>query len=439
MSLLFSVQAIAAAVVYKDVPLADKPKELASSKIKRLPSFCERPESAIIKSVKITENAEFFFRPFPISDRITYSANSHNYMLDLKTGKQSLLPGRYDGFPSPDEKFLIVAQGNEGIKIFNINQTEKPVFEDKARTGYYQSCGVQKNSAGQNIYRIMLDNTSGGYSIKDYKSDKNGQIEAVQSAAVPLCGNMKSLSLPMLSKDGNFLAAFNAQDQVTQIFKIDPKSGSCRMTRSLGVNAGKVDFSFDGKSVTYAHIAVSSFNTKDGDTARWMRSPRSDMVANIYTQNLETGETRAITHFTRSNVLYPSFNAKGEILARKFDKDGTEFLKLNPNIIADKKKKIDLSKIACENMDKNTKAALGLGAIFLNYCDQNRENWEPDGIILLGRELTSKQCQSLLTKWAKEESLEALTFLKGSLARKNLDPQVLKDISRSDLAAACGK
>jgi Tol biopolymer transport system component len=284
----------------------------------------------------------------------------------------------------------------------------------------------------------MLANSSDGYSFKDYSSQKNG-IQALQKSATPLCQNMKSISLPMLSKDGHFLAAFNAESQATEIFSIDSKSGACKFTQSLGINAGKVDFSFDGKSVTYAHIAVSSFNSNNGDTPGWMRTPNGDMVANIYTQNLKTGETRALTHFTDSNVLYPSFNAKGEIIARKFDKDGTEFLKLNPNIISSKKKKIDVSKIACENMDKSTKVALSLGAIFLKYCDQNKENWEPDGIILLGSELSAQQCWALVKKWGKEELLEDLGFLKTSLVRKNLDSRALKDISSADLAAACGK
>ncbi len=431
-------QVFAGAVLYDKVPAKDRLSELSESEKKLLPNFCQFQDSTILKSVKIKASAEFFFRPFPLSDRLTYSANTQNFILDLKTGKSTPVAGKYDGFPTPDEKLFVVAHGVDGIKIYDNQNFKVPIFEDKSQTGFYQSCGVLEKSGGQTVYRIMLNNTSGGYSFKDYSS-QNGKIQAVQKTATPLCPNYSNLSLPMLSKDGHSLAAYDAASQTTEIFSIDSKSGACKIIHSLGVNAGKVDFSFDGETVTYAQIAVSSFNSQSLDTPGWMRSPRSDMVSNIYTQNLKTGETRALTHFTNSNVLYPSFNSKGEIIARKFDKDGTEFLKLNPNIVSSHKKKIDVSRIACENMDKNTKVALGLGAIFLNYCDQNRQNWEPEGIILLGKELSPKQCHELLNKWSKEESLEDLSFLKVSLVRKNLDSRVLKDISRKDLAAACGK
>ena len=44
-----------------------------------------------------------------------------------------------------------------------------------------------------------------------------------------------------------------------------------------------------------------------------------DSVANVYIQNLATGKVKALTNYTNSNVLFPSFNIKGQVIARKFD------------------------------------------------------------------------------------------------------------------------
>jgi hypothetical protein len=406
--------------------------ELSAEEKGILPELCRRPDPAVIGSTKVLGEAEFYFRPFPKSDRLTFAVASRNYVLDMKTGAKQPLPGNYDAFPSPDEKLVVVA--NMLHATFYANDMALPILTDSSMQGYYQSVGVLEDGS----YRVILD-TGHGFKLKDYALDESGKVSEKYEVPKRLCSNQPNLSLPMLSKDGKKISALNFETQQTVIFTVDSNSGDCTVYKKLGVGTGKVDFSPDGKSVTYAQEAVSDYLNGYGDPAYWMRKPNKEMVSNAYVQNLETGEVKALTHFMDSNVLYPAYNAKGEIIARKYAPNGTEFIKLDPNLAERPASAANISDMyTCSKLPRDLLAALGLGSLFLRYCGQNAQRWSPQSLVLLGRDLDPSQCRLLAQHWGKATVKTDLPFLKVSLEHTKLDPSALNELSASDLLAACG-
>jgi hypothetical protein len=359
----------------------------------------------------------------------------------MKSGEKTRLPGDFDAFPTPDEAFLVVAKGMLGIELYEINKpAAEPLFKDPAMEGYYQSCGVKTNHDGTKSYRVMIDTMAAGFVFKDYtvSSDSRGSYKFKSTDMKQLCSNLKQLSLPMLSKDGSRLAAYNADTQSTNIYQIDSETGNCQLEQNLGIGAGKADFSFDGKFITYSQVAVSSFENRRGDYGAWMRKPKSDMVSNIYIRDLKTGAVKALTHYTSTNVLYPSFNAKGEVIARKYTDQGAEFLKLDPNRASENERDVEVSKSCtcdCDRSLKSLATAFTLGSLFLDFCSKSSDAWNSDGIILLGKDLSSAQCKHLAQRF---KTLKAADKAHKAAPRDlPFNAKVLDEISEADLLAAC--
>lgn len=436
--------------IHKERPKAPEGiAKLSEKERKILPALCARPEPAVIDSIKLNDTPEFFFRPYPRSNKIIYSRhegenNFSNISLDLGTGKKTKLPGGVDGFPSPDEKLLVVPIISNGLKRLAIYDLEKPTqqpFEDFAMIGYYQSCGVLEENLRSTTYRVMIDSPDvNAFYFRDYKLKKNflgrDELYSEMNRPLELCKSMRGeLSLPMMSKDGKYLAAFNNKTQTTNIYTIDGTTGECTQPQNLGMTTGKVDFSFGGDLVTYSQIAVRSAANRLSDNYNWIRTPNAEMVANVYTRNLRTGETKALTHYHDTSVLYPSFNAKNEIIARKFQPDGVEFVKLNPYV---SERNIELKPDEKCWFDKAFLKIFALGSTFLSYCavSTNAAEWNTESIALLGKDLSKEQCYILADWWEKPGTLKDILFIEKFDQGEKI-PKALEEISPDDLRAVC--
>jgi mono/diheme cytochrome c family protein len=147
-----------------------------------------------------------------------------------------------------------------------------------------------------------------------------------------LCPNLNhdghEIKLPMISKDGTHMAALDPSTSRTNIYKIDGETGNCESEIDLGITTGKVDFSFDGKSVAFpAYRMEGQFS--DG----WASEPDDDMVSNVYVYDINKQAVKAVTHFGDRNALYPTFNAKGELMVRVNEPEGGAWImRLDPNL-----------------------------------------------------------------------------------------------------------
>jgi hypothetical protein len=405
-----------------------------------LPSFCQRREAAVVSSLRIDKTSEYFFRPFPDGDRITYSDGTGNYINDFSTGKEIAIQGIQDAFPTPDGRGILIAEGQTGLRVYEVKDPTKLIKTDTKMKGYYQSVGVMEDSGHEKKYRIMIDQWGAGFFFKDYgERELFGQADITSTDPKPLCGNQKFLSLPMISKNGRMLSAFSAETHQTIIFAIDRQSGNCTPVQKLGVNTGKVDFSHDGKFITYAQVALQAYMPNKLNS-RWMEYPFKSMVANVYERDLASGKTRQLTHYTENSALYPAYDKNGKIITRKYLEHGTEFIKLDPKKNIPWSESSDVSEVTkCSQLSKPFLQAYALASLFLKYCTEQVQNWNLEGTILLAQDLDRQQCFRMATMWPDVFGPNKdLSFLRINSLQGKADESHFKNMTQDELFAACG-
>lgn len=396
-------------------------------------NFCDVDQTKYVDEVFTNLEPEYFIRPFPISNKVAFGANGHNQFLDLDNGVVTQAPGSFDAMPMPDEKFWIYPDGKSlHFATFpNGSEEVSELYSDPKMTGYYQSAGKLPADNGRDVYRVMIEGADfGNYYARDYELTADKKIEPLAEPII-LCSNLEhQFSLPMLSKSGGKIAFLNNKTMTTQIYSIDTKTGFCKLAKDLGIKTGKVDFSYDDKSIAYHTVSViAAAVTEDFAKSGWIIKPSEQMVSNAWVMDLQTNKVKQLTRFTNSSAMYPVFNRNGEVLLRKYQEKGASIVKINPAV---EKRALKIAALAdhCKQGDNSFQAAAALGTLLADLCLQGSElDLSSRSLLVAG--LNNKQCKALAKKWTTAWGK------KSDLVKKGLPEDALAKLTVKDLEAVC--
>lgn len=278
--------------------------------------------------------------------------DSMNVRLNLANGQQSPVPGIRDAVPTPDGRFLTVSGNGQSMNFYKINSddpNEYPLVRDTTMNHAYQTMAILSSNRNQTNYRVVIDDDRGGVLLKDYRvrHEPDGRDVfderdiSISSHPSPVCTSitMKNsseqstlyggrpagfkLKLPMLSKDGKMLSAFDPVNQTTRIYEINPNNPSqCREKVNLGIPTGKPEFSYSGKEIVFHTSSQPGlggwfrFEGRDGGGPNWNTL---EWNAQVYTINLETLEMKQVSTRNANSPKYgssffPSYKQDGSIV-----------------------------------------------------------------------------------------------------------------------------
>lgn len=375
-------------------PVEHDPKILPPEK----KALCENAEEKL-SSVKPQETPVYFFRPFADSQKVGYAGqSSQNYIKDLRTGAETVVPGYYDPVPTPDELFLTVPESSDhpGLQFYtmrSLKETDpKPFFVDKEMTGVYQSIGKLANQA-TDTYRVMIVESGGKLFFKDYEiTAKPGMVGADirLKERKALCPGF-NLATPMISKDGTQLAALDLDTETTKLFNLSA-SGSCQEAVDLGIHTGKVDFSYDGKSLVF-----HKYNFLPSDPTGYISVPGDGQISNIYLYDKSSGDIKRLTHNTNSNAVYPAFRRDGTVMymnhqdgAGGGDEVLSSFVTLDPNKVSSQP--LDFFNQPDQKDRLEERAAIG--TLWSELCSSGGA--DKDSAVLSTLDLSADECSSMV-------------------------------------------
>ena len=307
-------------------------------------NLCSLNSANAEKTVKIQGVPGFFFKVHPDGDLISFIETEHNTMIDLNTGKEYPTVGNIDPVWSPDGKFL-THPGNEpaegqdepglqfypGDKIIAATKAGKAKDEKGANSqlsGVYQSIGVNKDGS----YNIISD--ADGVSLGKFSYSRDGGPQ-LQGEITKPCANYPEMGtdLPMISKDGKFLSAYDSKSKSTKIYKLHGKD--CEMALDLGYGTGKVSFNFDSSQIAFHVDQFSDF--QDG----YFSGVGKDKIKNVVVLNLEeaaNGTLKPTSWAMASKNIkpgdggyYPDFDKNGNVYFMEDIGNNFQFVKVNPS------------------------------------------------------------------------------------------------------------
>ncbi len=360
--------------------------------------ICNTQNNITEERVIMPMEPEYFFKPIPLEGEndprreVSVIMNNSNWTIDMKDpSKVVQIPGPYDGVPSPDGRFLAMPANGGGLVFYDRNnmnrENPKELLNDVENgsnmlEGVYHSIGMLNKSANGNAtYRLITDQlTSSGKRqmshlyYKDYNTTTTPEgINFAQNEhpSKPLCSNMldRYFKLPMISKDGRQLAAYDVESGTTKIFSIDQNNGNsvCNLTRDLGFAAGKVEFSPDGKKITFA---MDSHPT-DPSSVEWYAQPPETKNYNVYVADLENETMSRVSLNNKGNSYYPSFWHDGSViyLNQELGENENEYslvrarFKNAPTIPFPR-----LGNLECSGLSPDFLALTALGSLWSDLC-----------------------------------------------------------------------
>jgi hypothetical protein len=420
---------------------------------------------------------EYFFKPIPKCntrdkrDDVSVIIGGANYIVDMKSGQKTRIPGPYDGVPVVDCEFIVSPSPGNYINFFDrdeINKNSMPVFSDGANggqrlDGVYHSLGVlsqTKNPDGSvtKIYRAITDTaTTGRQTImsKDYTMtigpDGKKVFAENKQAPTPICGNLTGsiLRTPILSKNGRALSAYNVDTGTTIIYDVVTQNGEniCKVRKDMGFATSKMEFSPDGKKVTFA---MNSLQTNPAKVDWYERPLTTDHRMNVAVYDFEEDEITNITSDVQGNNYYPSFTDNNTVtwISQDFANGGVSYsIQRAPLSAGQSRKWVDYSAMRdCKLDDSHALAALSLGLLWNQMCGKMDSTVQAIGSrwINMGR----KDCRKLVKNfWDTNKSSLGVSaenfdsgangkFMKATTA--NYYNQVIRSFSSKDLLKVCG-
>jgi hypothetical protein len=438
-----------------------------------VPAVCAIEKDLATERVQLNFRPEYFFKPIPRQDPqdtreevSVISEDSGNVVLDMKTGEYRSVPGPFDAVPTPDGHVIITP----GLNFYD-RDTIKPSSTalladgrqaDSANTldGVYHSAGVLPGEpAPKRTYRVITDTLteqSQRMNTLMYKEFETTMVDGSPSfgpnahVPQPLCPNLGDApyKLPMLSKDGQQLAALDVESGTTKIFKIvkTDTGNRCDMTRDLGFATGKVEFSPDGKKITFA----SDTNDTNPYEVGWYQRPYPDQNFQVFVADLEADTIQRISNQAVGNSYYPSFWSDGTVVYLE-QSENYEYSVVRAKI--DSAAAVDLPTgdeiNRCETLGSNFVSAVALGSLWTDICQgQNAPVKSLQGLAFTPLSIDGNKCRELVQqRWAAYQ--QALSAGQKSLPMiapdlQSATPELLTNyqqrfigLSESAVAAAC--
>lgn len=401
------------------------------------PTFCEvKANPKAVRLMPIPSKPNYFFRTFPQAHLISYASDQGNFILDMKTEKQYLLPGQYDPVPL-GESVMSVPDSELGMSFYPVSEilsgvsTPTLLMRSKALQGVYQSVGLIGKNQDSELYAVIV---AGEKSIVYQRvrviPQPELKVEEV-GEAMNLCGNV-DLKLPMVSKDGKEISGIDIATGTTKIWKFNFKTKNCDEVEDLGLNAAKADFSYDNQKIVFHLRGDGSKDTE------FFAKAEASMNMGVYAYHRKDKMIYKISQSRPGdNAYYPVYRADGSVVYAVVDRTGT------PSFAHAFPSKLKLQALNIKQLAKsqNLNSYLALGQLWNLRCsDQNHALKAVESVLSAALSLDQKRCLSLLqdetedviqTQLGKSE----LTATVGEVIK--FDASAVSTLKMTDLKKAC--
>ncbi len=397
--------------------------------------WCQLSDSGDMREIELgSKIPEYFFKTLmptsPDDKRNEVSiiiGETGNALLDLNTGIIKNIPGAFDAVPSIDGEIITLPshkKTDNRFTIYHRNNLETPIFQERdddpgRLIGVYQSVGLLKKGEGNKVYRVITDvltpsNTNGDTStlrgknllFRDYKIEANKDVTPLE-AAKPLCANIdETLKLPMISKDGKKLSAYNNRTGTTmiyQIFETNNQESHCKLEVDLGFASTKVEFSEDSKMITFASDSFATVH----NAIRWHAQPKPiEMNMNVFAMDLQSRRVKKISNVNAGNAYYPSFSRDNTITYLKQNKTdkGEEYSVVQTKFSFEDEQTLNDRPYVDGGCltSKDSVALMALGKLWFEMC--SKVNLKPTRLAAqqTALQLDPKNCRSLVEKYWEE-------------------------------------
>lgn len=413
-----------------------------------LKDLCAGSSSATIQKVHLNFVPSYFAKVFATKNYATLISDQKNYILDLNTGKYTQVIGTYDPVPTPDEKFIVSIKSNENlywtttkdiVDGWDSNDFPPKWAADNFDLSYaYQSVGSLKGQPKTSNYRLLTDNDKGDIYFKDvhFTPSDQGDLKK-EDGWVRACNNVPgTFKLPMISKDGSHLSAYNINKERTEIFSVQA-NGSCKLEQTLPFATGKADFSFDGSKVTF-HMG------KYTEPKQWFEHDDPQYHLNVYVWDLKKKTLTQVTDTANGNSYFPTFRKNGTIgfLEAHHNNDSTDYY----YVLANPQKGKTGSEAGALNESCNCHlneyaSAVGIGALRDQLCSSFSNGMTMENIAASTIALSKDQCEKLVTKYWDKFKDQIVGKIGGLHSAKKDDlkkvSDILEELPASAMLAAC--
>jgi hypothetical protein len=366
----------------------------------------------------VVDDVNWFARPVPNPEGrwiVGFASHDQNYLYDLSRGRRIRIPDKSDAVATPDGRYVSVPSHYTSTKTVNFYETKTLLARlDEGRDAsdvppayahadadvadvYYQSVGVvshrEEGPTAVTVYRMMFSGSNfkpaPGFRIVDYTFTRSGdRLTVSPTKAMRLCPQItRDLATPFVSKDGRYVVAHDGGREgepgtlkIFEITGVDPagQTTTCEMRVDFGFAAGKADFSFDGRRLTF-HIAKHDYLipfVNGGINAPAITDVVVvDLVHDAQGRITGYGGLARLTTSTREGVgsYFPAFFPDGRVfyLANTAPKNSAEPKRFRFAVV-DPEREVYIANLFADPRRRDTAAAIG--RLWLEAC---QPGWQP--------------------------------------------------------------
>lgn len=399
------------------------------------------------------DDVNWFARPVPNAGGdwiVAFASHNENFLYNLTRATRVRIPDRSDAVATPDGKFMTVPSNYTATNTVNFYDNATllerlaagqsaadvpPLFAHKhpdVAAVYYQSVGVvgsrQEGANTVTTYRMMFSGSRveprPGFRVVDYvvRSGADGTT-FTPSEAMKLCPEIvDDMSTPFISKDGRYVVAHDRPVaggpgtlKIFEIMSVDPASRTttCAMRVDLGFAAGKADFSFDNKSLTF-HISKHDYLTPFINGG--LRAPA---ITDVVVVDLLTDAAGRITghgplaRVTTTTVegtgsYFPAFFPDGKLfyIASHAPRDSAGPKRFDLRVVDPVEDRRMARLFQNETLASN---AAAIGTLWQSACASGMQPFKGQEAVWPYVSLTQAQCTSLVAAHADDASKAGLT------------------------------
>ncbi|MCC7180938.1 MAG: hypothetical protein IT177_21335 [Acidobacteria bacterium] len=386
------------------------------------------------------DDVNWFARPVPNPDGrwiVGFATHDQNYLYDLTRGRRVKIPDKSDAVATPDGRYITVPSHYTSTRTVNFYDTAallarldagrdaldvKPAFvheDPDVLDVYYQSTGVvserREGDATTTVYRLMFSGSNvkpaPWFRIVDYTfTSKGGTLAVSATHAMRLCPQItRDLATPFISKDGRYVIAHDGGGEnepgtlkIFEITGVDPaaQTTTCERRVDFGFAAGKADFSFDGRRVTF-HISKHAYLTpfvNGGLVAPTITDVVvADLVHDAQGRIVGHGPLARVTTSTREGVgsYFPAFFPDGRIyyVANTAPKNSDEPKRFHFRVVNPDREVFFASFFADA---AKREAAEAIGELWRASCQPEMQPFKPGEAPWAFTSLSPSQCENLV-------------------------------------------
>lgn len=446
---------------------------------------------------EVPNGISYFIRSSPATREISFGSideKTPSQLLNVDTGRMSQLDGSVDPVLTPDGALLTIPQGviydgeEKKTRIVPKSEELKPKYayfngqilecendtcekvsklskEDLIKTGQdyvysamtfyardssggfkfihadddqnmnYQSLGSLDNTGDQKRYRMLFKQDQ--IAFQDYAYDPVRKKIEMLGSRHAVCAEAAGGDMPMLSKDGRSLSAYDEADHAVRVYQLTDQ-GKCQVQDRLPSMTGKVDFSPNGKLLAFALDSAAA----PGETgSREYERPNADQRLRAYVYDRETKRLTQIDSEISGQTYFPVFLSDHEI-GYIHAPETAEGNRMQIKVVDIGRKDLIPTKCpACRAIPKIRQASAMLAMLYSKRCNPLDFDFS-DADRVLGW-LTPQTCE----RFVKSITSSTLDEAKMVVSPVNLDPKtprkwktdLIKKLSLADLKKVCGR